>query len=105
MPRSYWYWAIRHADRVHNIFPVKNEQKITTPYELVYDELPDYHQLIRPFSTIYFSHSKDGAKRRSPFQAHTLQGIAGGWSDISNGLEIYNLITKQIYTSIIFKID
>ena len=21
IPRSYWYWAIRHAARVHNIFP------------------------------------------------------------------------------------
>ena len=94
MPWSYWYWAIRHAARVHNIFPVKNDQQVTTPYQMVYNELPDYRQLNRLFSTTYFSHNKDGTKRRSPFQAHTLQGIAVGWSDISNGLEIYNPLTK-----------
>ncbi len=23
MPKSYWYWAIKHASRIQNIFPVK----------------------------------------------------------------------------------
>ena len=105
IPRSYWYWAIRHTARIHNIYPIQNDSKITIPYELVYNELPDYRQLIRLFSTTYFAHTKDGVKRRSPFQAHTLQGIAIGWSEVANGLEIYNPITKQIYTSTVFKID
>ena len=42
---------------------------------------------------------------RSQFQAHKLQVIAIGWSEISNGLEIYNPTTKQLYISTVFKID
>ena len=38
-------------------------------------------------------------------QAHTLAGIAVGWSDIANGLQVYNPITKELYTTSIFKID
>ena len=105
MPRSYWYWAIRHASRVHNIFPVQQDRTITTPNKLVYNERPDYRQLIRLFSTTYLSHTKDGTKRRSPFQSHTLQDIVVGWSDTSNRLEIYNPLNKQIYTSTVVKID
>ena len=60
---------------------------------------------MRLFSTTFFSHNIDVSKRRSPFQSQTLQGIALGSSDISYGLEIYNHISNQIYTSTVLKID
>ena len=34
-----------------------------------------------------------------------MQGIALGWSDITNGMEIYNPITKQLYTTTVYKLD
>ena len=106
MPSSYWYWAIRHTACVLNIFPpLQYDQTITTRYELVYRKQPDNCHLIKLFITTYFSHQKDGSKHRSPFQAQTLQGIAVGCSDIPNGLEIYNPLNKQFYTSTVFKID
>ena len=105
MPRSYWFWAIRHAARVHNIFPIKFENKITTHHELVYGSKPDYRQLFRLFSTAYFSHTKDGTKTRTNVQSHSMQGIAVGWSDTANGMEIYNPITKQLYTTTVYKLD
>ena len=33
IPRSFWFWAIRHATRLSNIFPVKYEGTLTTPFE------------------------------------------------------------------------
>ena len=105
MPRSFWYWAIKHASRTHNIFPVKFDDKLTTPHELVYKSQPDYRQLFRLFSTTYFSHLKDNTKQRSNIQAHTLARIAVGWSDVANGLQVYNPITKELYTTSVFKID
>ena len=105
MPRSYWYWAIRHAARVHNIFPVKCDNKITSHHKLVYNNKPDYRQLFRLFSTIYFSHTKDGTKTRTNVQSHSMQGIAIGWSDTANGMEIYNPVTKQLYTKTVYKLD
>ena len=40
----------------------------------------------------------------SNLQAHTLAGIAVGWSNVANGLQVYNPITKELYTTSIFKI-
>ena len=100
MPRSFWFWAIRHASRIHNIFPVKHQDKLTTPHELVYKTKPDYRQLFRLFSTAFFTHSKDGVKARSNIQSHTMAGIAIGYSDIANGMEIYNPLTKELYTTV-----
>ena len=105
MPRSYWYWAVQHASRVHNVFPLKFDGQLTTSHELVYKSKPDYRQLFRLFSTTYFSHHKDNNKERSNVQSHTLAGIAVGWSDVANGLQVYNPHSKELYTTSVFKID
>ena len=36
MPRSFWFWAVKHASRAHNVFPIKFNDTLTTPFELVY---------------------------------------------------------------------
>lgn len=95
IPRSYWYWAIRHANRVTNVIPVKLKTLLTTPYELVYSKNPDYRMLFRLFSTTYFSRLKDSTISRTLAQAHTMQGIGVGYSEIANGMEIYNPFTKK----------
>ncbi len=61
--------------------------------------------MIRLFSTVYFSHKKDNTKARTNTQAHSLAGIAVGWSDTANGLLVYNPITKELYTTSVYKID
>ena len=94
MPQSYWFWAICHAARVHNVFPVTHNNVITTHHEMVYKSKPDYHQLFRLFSAAYFSHSKDSIHARTNVQSHSMQDIAVGWSDTANGMEIYNPFTK-----------
>ena len=57
------------------------------------------------FSTTYFSHHKDNIKECSIVQAYTLAGIAVGWSDVTNGLQVYNPITKELCTISIFNIN
>ena len=105
MPKSFWFWAIKHASRIQNIFPIKFNENYTTPHELVYKKRPDYRQLFWLFSTTYFSHKKDNTKARTNLQSHTLTGIAVGWSDVANGLLVYNPITKELYTTSIYKMD
>ena len=34
-----------------------------------------------------------------------MTGIAVGWSDVANGLFIFNPITKELYTTSLYKID
>ncbi len=72
---------------------------------MVLKDKPDYRQLIRLFLTVYFSHSKDNTKERTNVQAHTLAGIAVGWSNTANGLLVFNPITKELYSTSIYKID
>jgi hypothetical protein len=105
MPRSFWFWAIRHATRLSNIFPVKYEGKLTTPFELVFNNIPDLRQLFSLFSTTYFSHTKDNGTKRTNLQSHTLQGIAVCYSDVSNGMKIHNPLTKQLYTPNTYRLD
>jgi transposase InsO family protein len=45
MPRTYWYWAIRHAVHVMNYFPCHVNGLSTTPFELVYGVKPDLRTL------------------------------------------------------------
>ncbi len=83
---------------------MQHNNSIMPTYELVYQEKLDYQQLIRLFSTSYFQHHKDDMQHFSQFQAQTMQGIAAGWSSISNRLEIYNPLTRKLYTTTVFKI-
>ena len=103
MPRSYWYWAVKHASRVQNVFPLKFDGQLTTSHELVYKSKPDYRQLFCLFSTTFFSHHKDNNKEHSNVQSHTLAGIAVGWSDVVNGLQVYNPHTKELYTTSVLR--
>ncbi len=54
---------------------------------------------------VYFAHTKDNTKAHTNVQAHTMAGIVIGWSDTSNGLLAYKHITKELYTTSVYKID
>ena len=90
---------------IQNIFLIKYNKTYTSPHELVFTGKPNYCQLITIFSTVYFSHTKDNTKVRTNVQVHTLTGISVGQSDTSNGLLVYNPITKELYTTSIYKMD
>lgn len=102
MHHQYWHWALRHSNCISNIFPLKCNDAISTSHELVYEVKPDYCQLFRLFSTAYLPHTKDGTHPRSTTEPQTLQGIAVGYSDRANGMEIYNPTSKQLYTTTVY---
>ena len=54
---------------------------------------------------LIFSHTKDGTHARTNVQSHTMQGIPVGLSDVANGMEIYDPITRQLYTTTVYKLD
>ena len=105
MPKSYWYWAIKHANQVMNTFPIVLNKQLTTPMEVATGTKPDLRQLFSLFSTAFFSKLEDSTTKRTNMQSHTMQGIAVGWCEKANGMNIYNPLTKQLYTTNLFRPD
>ena len=105
IPRTYWFWAIRHVCQVNNYFPCKVDDTKTTPLELVYGVRPDFSTLLPLFSVVYFKHARDGSRARDGTEAKVMQGILMGRSDKADGYLIYSPFTKQFYVSSDCKID
>jgi hypothetical protein len=107
MPRSYWFWALRHATQVSNYIPsCKVNDELTMPFEFVHGVKPDYRVLFRLFSTIYFRVERDGNQARDGIvEAHSKQGIAIGQDRKSDGLLIYCPHTKKFFVSNSYKLD
>ena len=79
---------------------------LTTPHERVYKSKRDYRQLFHLFSTAFFTPTKDNIKARTNIHLHTMVGIAvAGYIEVANGMEVYNPLTKELYTTSCFKLD
>ena len=106
MPRKFWFWALRHAVLLINLFPVTVNGELTTPHELAWGIQPDYRVLCPLFATCYFNHRTDGTRKRDGIaEAQTLQGILLGRSGECDGYIIFSPATKQFYHAIDVKID
>jgi Reverse transcriptase (RNA-dependent DNA polymerase) len=106
MPRTFWFWALRHATQVSNYIPCKVNGELTTSFELVHGVKPDYRVLFRLFSTVYFRVQRDGARDRDGVaEALSKQGIAIGRDRKSDGLLIYCPHSKKYFVSNSFKLD
>ena len=53
LPTKYWFFAVKRAVEVANIMPTKHNNTLTTPFELVYKQKPDYRTLLPMFSVAY----------------------------------------------------
>ena len=71
--------------------------KPTTPFELVHKTKPDSKIWFGIFSVGYFNNTVDNIESRSKFQAHTLDGIAGGRDDKSDAIIFYNPFPSSYY--------
>jgi hypothetical protein len=106
MPRTYWFWSLRHANQVANLIPCKVTGELTTPFELVHGVKPDYRILFRLFSTVYWKVTKEGTRERDGVaESQSKQGIAIGRDRRSDGLLIYCPHSKQYFVSNSCKID
>jgi hypothetical protein len=72
MPRSFWYFAIKHSACMMNKIPGKYCGKLALPFMLTHGVCPDQRTWLPLFSLYYFYHEKDSDASRSKNQAHTL---------------------------------
>ena len=90
MPRTFWFYAVKHAVRMMNMIPGRYNNKLASPFMLVHGVRPDPITWLPIFSICYFHHEKDSDASRSKTQAHTLDGIILGRSPTSNAIPVYN---------------
>ncbi len=78
MPRTFWYYGIKHATRLVNMIPGRYNNKLASLFMLVHGVRPDPKTWLPIFSLCYFHHEKDSNTSRSKNQAHTHDGIILG---------------------------
>ena len=105
MPRSFWYYAVKHSARMMNMIPGRYKNKLASPFMLAHGVRPDQRTWIPIFSLCYFHHEKDSDAQRSKTQAHTMDGIIIGRSTTSNAILVYNPRNQRYYEPDSYKID
>ena len=105
MPRTFWYYAIKHAAQMMNMIPGRYNKKLASPFMLVHGVRPDPRTWLPIFSLCYFHHEKASNVSRSKLQAHTLDGIIIGRSPTSNAILVYNPRSQRYYKPDSYKID
>ena len=105
MPRTFWYYAIKHSARMMNMIPGKYGSKLASPFMLAHGTRPDPRTWLPLFSICYFHHEKDSDASRSKSQAHTMDGIVIGRSPTSNAILVYNPRNQRYYEPDSYKLD
>ena len=98
LPTKYWYFAVKRAVEVANLFPVKLDGALTTPYETVYQHKPGYRTLIPLFSTAYIKQHRSQGQDLTSWTSKSLKCVLVGTCSKSNGLLFYHPPSKQIFT-------
>ncbi len=97
MPRTCWYFTIKHSARIMNMIPGKYRGKLASPFMLIHGVCPDPRTWLSLFLLCYFHHDKDTDAPSSNNQAHTLDGIVIRQSSTLNALLVYNPQNQQYY--------
>jgi hypothetical protein len=106
MPRTFWFWSLRHATQVSNYIPCKVNGELTTPFKLIHGVKPDYRIRFRLFSTVYFKVERDSAQARDGIvEARSKQGIAISQDRKLDGLLIYCPHSKKYFVSNSYKLN
>jgi len=100
LPSEFWWFAMRRATEVSNYVPLKIDNILTTPHELVYKQKPDLNNLIPMFSVGY-----PEIKTHSSTDSQTCRAILVGKNEISHAYNFYHPATKNIITSATFRLD
>jgi hypothetical protein len=105
MPRTFWYFAVKHSARMMNMIPGTYRGHLASPFMLVHGVRPDQRTWLPIFSLCYFHHDKDSDASRSKHQAHTLDGIVVGRSSTSNAILVYNPRNQRYYEPDSYRLD
>jgi hypothetical protein len=76
--REFWFFADKHAAHMLNQVPGRLRCKLTSPFELVYNQKRTWFEL---FSIGYFPVKSKAGEATSASQSHCLDGIAVGRDD------------------------
>jgi hypothetical protein len=105
MPRTFWYFAVKHSARMMNMIPGKYCNKLASSFMLVHGKCPDTRTWLPLFFLCYFHHNKDSDASRSKHQAHTMDGIVVGHSSTSNAILVYNPQNQRYYEPDSYRFD
>ena len=100
LPSEFWWFAMRRATEVSNYLPLKVDNILTSPHQLMYKQKPDMRNLIPLFAVAYPEYPS-----KSSLDAQSCKAILVGKSKSTRAYEFYNPSTKNIITSSNFKID
>ena len=98
LPTKYWFFAVRRAVEVANLFPIAIDDKLTTPFEAVYNIKPDYRTLIPLFAIAHIKQHRQEGKDLTSWTSKSLKCILVGTCSKSNGLLFYHPPSKQMFT-------
>jgi hypothetical protein len=98
LPSKYWFFAVKRACEVCNLLPTQHLDKVTTPFELVYQKKVDYRLLFPMFSVAYIKYRREGGRVKDKWSAQSLKCIAVGTCQKSDGLLFYHPPSKQLIT-------
>ena len=105
MPRTFWYYVIKHSSKMMNMILGKYGTKLASLFILAHGMRPNPRTWLILFSVCYFHHAKDSAASRSKSQAHTMNGIVLGCSPTSNAILVYNTRNQRYYEPDSYTID
>ncbi len=105
MPRTFWYFAIKHLAWMMNMIPGKYRNKLASLFMLVHGKRPDTKTWLPLFLLCYFHHDKDSDASHSKHQAHTMDGIVVGRSSTSNAILVYNPHNQRYYELDSYRFD
>jgi deoxyuridine 5'-triphosphate nucleotidohydrolase len=95
LPVDYWYFAIKRACEVSNMMPLKRQDKVTTPYEIVYKRKVDFRALFPMFSIAYIRQHRTEGQSTNKWASKSLKCIVVGKCNKSNSLLFYHPTSKQ----------
>jgi hypothetical protein len=105
MPRSFWYYTIKHSAQMMNMILGHYSGKLTSPFMLIHGVCPDHRTWLPLFSICYFHHEKDSNVQRFKNQAHTMDGILIKESPTFNAIMVYNPRNQRYYEPDSYKFD
>jgi hypothetical protein len=94
LPAKYWFFGVKRACEVLNMMPIKRQDTITTPFELVYKKKVDYRSLFPLFTTAYIKQIQEEGPG-SKWKTRSLKCICVGTCPDSNALLFYHPPSKQ----------
>ena len=105
LPTKFWYFAVKQAVQVCNYTPIKVKTKWTTAFEQMYQQKPDYRNLMPLFSVAYVKRQRDGTTHRTKAMSQTLRCICVGNDPKSDGLLFYSPNFKSLIGSADYTLD